>query len=49
MISIEPQQQSTVDQIREELQLDAHYNKYENDWYEDVQSESDYVFESHFE
>ena len=49
MISTKAQQKSTIDQIREEIQLDAHYTKDENDWYDDVQSESDYVFESHFE
>ena len=49
MISTKSQQKSTIDQIKEEIQLDDHYNKYENDWYDDVQSESDYVFESHFE
>ena len=49
MISTKAQQKSTIDQIREEIQLDAHYDKYENDWNDDVQSESDYVFESHFE
>ena len=49
MISTKAQQKSTIDQIKEELQLDAHYTKDENDWYDDVQSESDYVFESHFE
>ena len=49
MISTKAQQKSTIDQIREEIQLDAHYTKYENDWYDDVQSESDYVFESYFE
>lgn len=49
MISTKSQQKSTIDQIKEEIQLDAHYTKYENDWYDDVQSESDYVFESHFE
>ena len=49
MISIKAQQKSTIDQIKEEIQLDARYTKYENDWYDDVQSESDYVFESYFE
>ena len=49
MISTKTQQKSTIEQIKEEIQLDAHYVKYENDWHDDVQSESDYVFESHFE
>lgn len=49
MISNKSQQKSIIDQIKEEIQLDAHYTKYDNDWYDDVQSESDYVFESHFE
>ena len=49
MISTKSQQKATIDQIKEEIQLDAHYTKYENDWYDDVQSESDYVFESYFE
>lgn len=52
MISIK---RSIIDEIRDEIQLDDYYRRYEKnkqhndvDFFDDVH-ESDYVFESHYE
>ena len=52
MISIK---RSIIDEIRDEIQLDDYYRRYEknkqhndDDFYDDSH-ESDYVFESHYE
>ena len=55
MFSILPQHRSIIDEIRDEIQLDEYYRKFELrkkddcDFYDDSQSEYDYAFDSYYE
>lgn len=55
MFSILPQHRSIIDEIRDEIQLDEYYRKFELrkkddcDFYDDSQSEYDYDFDFYYE
>ena len=55
MFTLPIHNRSIIDEIRDEIQLDEYYRKYELhkkedcDFYDDSQSEYDYAFDSYYE
>lgn len=56
MVSKLGQQRSVIDEIRDEIQLDDYYRRFESnlkdrdcEFYDDRQSECDFIFESFYE